>query len=82
MIQAENPDTCAVTATEFRATRARLGLTRPELLGVLHGLGWPDLTLRAVDQWGTRGPPQHVAVILALMERCPEGWRTPHPPNP
>ncbi len=59
---------------DFRAARRRLGLTRAELLAALHGLGWTTLTIHAVDQWGTRGAPQHVAAILALMERAPDTW--------
>lgn len=62
-------------AEEFRAARQRLRLTRAELLAVLHGLGWTTLTIRAVDQWGTRGAPLHVAAILALMERALGTWR-------
>lgn len=61
-----------MTPAEFRAWRKRMDLTRSALLDTIHHLGWPSLTIRTLDTWQRRGPPEHAAVILKLLEllRC------------
>ncbi len=68
-------DACAMTPHEFRAWRRRHDLSRAALLDALRRLGWVDLTIHALNTWGTRGVPLYVALILAFMERHPEDWR-------
>lgn len=58
-----------MTPDEFRAWRRRNRLSRAALRDTLRDFGWTKVTIHAVNSWGVRGPPEHVALILALLER-------------
>lgn len=58
-----------MTPADFRAWRRRNGMGHADVLAMFHDLGWTKLSIRTVEQWGTRAVPEAVATTLVQYER-------------
>lgn len=58
-----------MTPAEFREQRRSLRLSRSALLDRWRRIAWPGLKMAALDNWGYRGAPAHVALALAYMRQ-------------